>query len=274
MRFALVLLGLITALAMVPPAHADDLGAITDAYHNADYTMGSATMSMSFDACGLDGSPTCSWWAWAVATPTAFDCVSMPPILNYPNPSDTAWFSAMQTADGSTSITDAQFAMNGAPGQKVCLYFVRKFSGSPAYNTMLAASAITQDAPAAPTPAPLPPPTPTQIPLPAPTPIIISPSGKATPRTRACRTVVVTTKNVVFRDTGIKARGPSCSAAQGVLRSLARRRVSKRGCGTFGNACSVQHFHCTLQRGSLHLRGTCTDGSRTVTFLERQRERP
>lgn len=114
-----------------PPAFGSPTGTVGYGYSNDTWTQGRSAFSVTFDACGADGQPTCRWWGWATVQPAAFACPSFPEFLE--SGMQTVWLSTEQHANGTVESGEKTFYMNGAHGQRACLYYARQFTGTGVY---------------------------------------------------------------------------------------------------------------------------------------------
>jgi hypothetical protein len=102
---------------------------------NATWTLGHVqNLSVTMQACGEDGVPTCSWAGIAGVMAAALG--------NCPHDWDTPgveviWASVEQTQNGTTESGPRSFSLNGAAGQRLCLYLERRFPPTVATATVL-----------------------------------------------------------------------------------------------------------------------------------------
>lgn len=220
-RLAEVLL-VFAALTWTPAVvQADPAGTITGGEANATWTSGSAAFAVSFDICGSDGSPTCSWTGLASVQAASLGNCSTQPF--YTPGVKTIWGSSEMTANGAVSSGIVDFFTNGAFGQRLCLYAVRRFTQTGVYLFQQVASKLMY----IPEP-PAPPPTPEAGPPPAPEPAAQTPNApaptpapvpSAPPTAEPVRTASCSTLRTKYRRAQAKER---------TARSAYRRRRSAK----------------------------------------------
>ncbi len=123
---------LIAALALCLPASAFATDAtVTGGTADATWTHGSvADVSLTMTDCGSDGQLTCSWHAVAGKVPAAEGCPDdwfFPPS---PTQFSAFWASTGRSANTTVHSGAKSFSLNGAAGQRVCVYLDRTFTGT------------------------------------------------------------------------------------------------------------------------------------------------
>ena len=161
-RTAMFGLVAITVLLIIPATGFAYTGTITGGTANSTWTQGHVDgMSLTMDLCGSDGAPDCKWAALAGVMPAANgncpnDWYRDGPAVNL----RTFWSSGYQSANGMVTSGPQDFTVDGAYGQRVCLYLERTFTLTGMRASWVVYGPLLQVAmppapPAAPTPTPL-----------------------------------------------------------------------------------------------------------------------
>lgn len=172
-RLVAALAAAIFLLFALPSAANAITGAIVGGTANSTWTQGHVdAVSVTMDLCGSDGAPDCKWAGLAAVMPAANgncpnDWYNDGPAVGL----QTFWGSGYQSANGTVTSGPQDFTLNGAYGQRVCVYLERTFTLLGSRASWVVASKLLQQ----PSPPPPPPPPPAP-PAPPPTPNCTVPS--------------------------------------------------------------------------------------------------